>query len=303
MRVRCTFAGHGIRSVHDPIVSGASFMTARILIFEDEGVTALHLKTLLEGWGHTVPAVAEAAEEAEDLSAANAPDLVLMDIRLKGEMDGIDAAEMIHDRFGVPVVFLTAHNDESTSRRIASSHAYGLVVKPFTDRELNVAIKSALYRRKMEGALRSGDGGPAPELPHLGEAVVATDADGRIVFMNEAAEDLTGWRSVDAFENEATGVLHLNEAENGRLIEHPVSSVLKNPAQNELEHDSVLTSRSGSQRSTSHRIKPVRDGSGELLGALVTIRPRREHAVDAKPVSVDPRMDALTGLASPDLRA
>jgi len=277
-------------------------MTDSILIVEDEGITALHLRTLLTNWGFAVSGVTDTAEEVPDLIAAAPPALVLMDIRLKGEMDGIEAARLVHQRFDIPVVFLTAHHDQSTRQRIVTSHAYGLVVKPFEDREVYVAVKSALHRRRIELALgREKIGGSSPQLPELGDAVVATDAEGRIAYMNEAAEKMTGWKDFDAFEHEATDVLRLNEAENGALIAHPVSNILGSADTSERPLDSILTSRSGSSQPTSHRVSPVRDGSGDLVGAVVTIRPRRELALDDAPVSDDIPIEALTGLVPPGL--
>ena len=276
-------------------------MTDSILIFEDEGITSLHLRTLLTDWGFSVSAVADEAEKAADLIEADRPDVVLMDIHLKGKMDGIEAAELIHDQFGIPVVFLSAHNDDSTRRRIEASRAYGLVVKPFDERDLYVAVKSALYRRQIEQALEPETDGSLPQLPRLGDAVVATDAEGRIVYMNETAEELTGWKDTDAFENEATGVIHLNEAEDGTLIPHPVSGVLHGAEKSDNPRDSVMTSRSGAQQPTSHRVKPVLDNVGELVGAVVTIRRRKELPLDGMPVTKDTTIDALTGLVPPTL--
>ena len=276
-------------------------MTDTILIFEDEGITALHLRTLLTGWGYSVAAVADTADAAEDLVESTSPDLVLMDIRLKGEVDGIEAADLIHRRFGTPVVFLSAHNDDSTRRRIEASHAYGLVVKPFDERDVYVAVKSALHRRRLEGALAPETGGPAPTLPQLGDAVVATDVEGRIVYMNEKAESLTGWKDFDAFEHEATDVIRLNEAEDGSLIGHPVSSVLQNAEEVDSSRNSILTSRSGSQAPISHQVTPVRTRSGDLLGAVVTLRRRRALPLDDSPVIEDAQIDALTGLVTPAL--
>ena len=89
-------------------------MKQAIAIFEDEGITALHLRTLLTGWGYSVVAVEDTAESVAEVLESAIPDLVLMDIRLKGEVDGIDAAKLIHERFGIPVVFLSAHHDAST---------------------------------------------------------------------------------------------------------------------------------------------------------------------------------------------
>lgn len=271
-------------------------MTDSILIFEDEGITSLHLRTLLMDWGYLVPAVADEAEKAVELIEANLPDLVLMDIHLKGKMDGIEAADLIHKRFGIPVVFLSAHNDDSTRLRIETSNAYGLVVKPFDERDLYVAVKSALYRRRIEEALEPKTDGFSPQLQQLGDAVIATDAEGRIVYMNEAAEELTGWPDADAFENEATGVINLNEAENGTLIAHPVSSVLQGAGEYDNPRDSFVTSRSGAQQPTTHQVKPVRDDGGDLVGAVVTISRRRELPLDDVPVSEDAAIDALTGL-------
>jgi len=276
-------------------------MMDSILIFEDEGITSLYLRTLLTDWGYSVLAVLDEAEKAAEFIEADPPDLVLMDVRLKGKMDGIEAACLIHEQFGIPVVFLSAHNDEATRRRIEASRAYGHVIKPFNERDLYVAVKSALYRRRIERALQPETEGSLPQLPQLGDAVVATDAEGRIVYMNEAAEELTGWQEIDAFEDEATGVIRLNEAENGTLIAHPVSNVLQGAEEIDRPHDSFMTSRSGSQQPTTHRVKPVRDGVGELIGAVVTIRRRRELPLDNVPISEDAAMDALTGLVPPAL--
>ena len=272
-----------------------------IAIFEDESVTALHLRTLLTGWGYSVAVVADTAESAEAVIESAAADLVLMDIHLKGKIDGIDAANIIHRRFGIPVVFLSAHNDATTRRRIAASHAYGLVVKPFDDQEVRMMVKSALHRRRIERALAPETDGPAPTLSELGDAVMATDAEGRIVYMNEPAEQLTGWKDIDAFENEATDVIRLNMAEDGSLIEHPVASVLQNSEKGDSPRDSILTSRSGSQRSISHRVTSVRDRFGELLGAVITIRRRRELPLDGSAGSEVTKSDVVTGLVTRDL--
>ncbi|TFG38621.1 MAG: EAL domain-containing protein [Candidatus Aminicenantes bacterium] len=278
-------------------------MKQAIAIFEDEGITALHLRTLLTGWGYSVVAVEDTAESVAEVLESAIPDLVLMDIRLKGEVDGIDAAKLIHERFGVPVVFLSAHHDASTRRRVEESHAYGLVVKPFADREVKVAVSSALHRRRIERALAPAIDGPAPTLSELGDAVMATDAEGRIVYMNEPAEQLTGWNDIDAFEHEATDVIRLNMAEDGSLIEHPVSSVLQNADIGDSSQDSILTSRSGSQQPISHRVTSVRDRFGELLGAIVTIRRRRELPEDVSAGPEGTRFDALTGLVTFDVLA
>ena len=271
-------------------------MTERIVIFEDEGVTALHLRILLTSHGYSVPEVADSAEQAEELVGAAEADLVLMDIRLKGWVDGIEAAKLIRERFNIPVIIISAHNDSKTRRRIETSHAYGHVVKPFDDRDVVVAVRSALHRRRLEKALASGATSGTPELPQLGGAVVTTDATGRIMYMNRSAESLTGWKNADAFEHEATDVLRLSDAGTESLIAHPVQNVLRGVDEADRSYDSILTTPAGDRRPICYRVTPVEETDGALLGALVTIRRRREFAPEDSPASDKVRGDPFTGL-------
>lgn len=118
----------------------------RILIVEDEAVIAEELRDRLARMGLAIAAVAASGEEAIARAGDSSPDLVLMDIRLKGITDGIDAAAAIRDRFDVPVVFLTAHADRGTIERTKRVAPIGYLVKPFTTEELKATIERALDR-------------------------------------------------------------------------------------------------------------------------------------------------------------
>ena len=177
-------------------------MMDKVIVVEDEGITAMHLREMLVGWGYEVPATADKAEDALDRIAAQNPDLVLMDIRLKGRLDGIAAAELIQRRFDVPVVFLSAHSDKGTLQRVKSSPAYGFIVKPFDERDVQVAVKSALYRHRIDRALRSTREWRHGSLSSVAHAVISTDAGGRIMFVNKGAEALTGWAEIDTIEED-----------------------------------------------------------------------------------------------------
>jgi CheY-like chemotaxis protein len=122
----------------------------RILVVEDEGIVLLHIKKTLEGLGYSVTGTATSGEDAIMKAMSERPDLVLMDIVLKGEIDGIDAAEKIRSLFHIPVIYLTAHSDESTLQRAKVTEPFGYIVKPFRDRDLHIAIQFALYKAKME---------------------------------------------------------------------------------------------------------------------------------------------------------
>jgi signal transduction histidine kinase len=122
---------------------------AQILIVEDVRSVAEQIQILLENLGYTVPAVVSSGEEAIEKAAATHPDLILMDIELSGAIDGIEAAKQIHDRFEIPIVYVTGHEDEETLQRARITEPFGYIVKPFKARDLHTAIEIALYRYEM----------------------------------------------------------------------------------------------------------------------------------------------------------
>jgi putative two-component system response regulator len=128
--------------------------TATILVVEDEAITAKDLQATLEDLGYAVCGTASSGAEAVQKAEANRPDLVLMDIVLQGEMDGIEAAERIRASWGIPVVYLTAHSDNETIRRASITEPYGYIVKPFTERELHSNVEISLYKSRMDRLYR-----------------------------------------------------------------------------------------------------------------------------------------------------
>jgi len=121
---------------------------AKIIIVEDEHITRKHIQKSLTELGYEVIALASCGEDAVVLAKDLLPDLILMDIQLKGEVDGVNAARQIQTRFDIPVVFLTAYSDDQTAKRVFYAKAYGYVVKPFDVEELNRTIQKALKRHR-----------------------------------------------------------------------------------------------------------------------------------------------------------
>lgn len=128
--------------------------TASILIVEDESIVALDIQSCLKGLGYTPLGIASRGEEAIRKALQLQPDLVLMDIRLKGDMDGVEAAQQIRTLLGTPVVFLTAYADEQTLQRARITGPFGYLIKPFEERELHATIEMALYQHQTEKSLR-----------------------------------------------------------------------------------------------------------------------------------------------------
>ncbi len=125
----------------------------KIMVVEDEPITALDIRKQLKNLGYAVPAMAALGEEAVSKAANTRPDLVLMDINLKGEIDGITAAEQLRSRFSIPVIFLTAYSDEATLQRARAVEPSGYLLKPFDTDTLRSTIELALYRRRTEQKL------------------------------------------------------------------------------------------------------------------------------------------------------
>ena len=129
-------------------------MHTRILIVEDEAITALDISRELISLGHEVVGVADNAADAVRIAGELKPGLVLMDIRLSGDIDGITAASAIRGNEDIPIVFLTAHADESTLERALNAAPFGYILKPFHNRELKVCIEVALYKHRKESEMR-----------------------------------------------------------------------------------------------------------------------------------------------------
>ncbi|MBT7889339.1 MAG: response regulator [Deltaproteobacteria bacterium] len=139
-------------------------MTVRILVVEDEAVVAMETKSTLENWGYTVIATVNTGEKAVNITAAEKPDIILMDVQLQGDMDGIEAASRIRSESDIPIIFLTAYADEGRLERAKLTLPVGYLLKPFQDRDLKVTLEMAIYtakvdteRKQAEAALQKSD--------------------------------------------------------------------------------------------------------------------------------------------------
>ncbi|MFQ5615751.1 MAG: diguanylate cyclase [Anaerolineales bacterium] len=170
--------------------------TVRILIVEDNVVIAESLRNTLNWLGYTALDVAVSGEEAIRKAAELQPDMVLMDIMLEGEMDGIEAAGQIHTRLGIPIIYTTAHSDERTLQRARVTEPYSYILKPYNARELNSNIKIALYKHEMEQKLRASEERFRAVVETANDAIITADSRGNIVSCNSSAQVMFGY-SVD----------------------------------------------------------------------------------------------------------
>lgn len=126
----------------------------KILIVEDESIVAKDIQMCLRKFGYNVVAICSSGEEAILAVTEHTPDLVLMDIMLKGEIGGIEAADQINSKFNIPIIFLTAYADESTLNRAKVTEPHGYIIKPFKEIDLRTTVEVALYKHKKETEVR-----------------------------------------------------------------------------------------------------------------------------------------------------
>lgn len=171
---------------------GAAQDAPTLLVVEDEAVVAMDIAGQLRDMGYRVCGCVDNGRDAIVRARADRPDLVLMDVVLRGDMDGIAAAATIGAELQIPILFLTAYSDDQTVDRAAGAMPYGYLTKPFQGRELRAVIEVALRKAEVERALRDKERWLSSVLQGVGDAVIAIDADGLVGLANPAAESLLG---------------------------------------------------------------------------------------------------------------
>ena len=259
-----------------------------ILVVEDEAIVSRDLEVSLAGLGyHVAGAIADAASAvlaAERLR----PDLVLMDIRLRGPLDGVEAARTIWERFAIPVIFLTAYADEETISRVRTALPFGFLVKPFLTQQLRPAIEVAVHRHRSDREARQSATSLRRAFGALSEAVVIADAQARITWANASAGRLAGCGS------ETLAGMHL-----GDLL--PAYSPAAGPAQG----TAVLGTVSGGEVRVEFCGAPLdlEDGSGCVLTFRAASLASAEHDGRAARAALSALVLGLADHAREPLRA
>lgn len=164
-----------------------------ILIVEDEGIVARDLQRRLEKYGYSVMAIVPSGRAALIKTEKFKPDLVLMDIVLRGKMDGIETAEKIHEQFNIPVIYVSAYVDKKKIKRARITEPYGMIIKPFEDIQLQAIIDMALYRHKMEKKLKESEEQYRDLVEKSGVGILIDDIDGKITYSNNRLAEMFGY--------------------------------------------------------------------------------------------------------------
>ena len=297
-------------------------MVARVLIVEDESIVALDLQRRLIRLGYDVPRVAATHDQALRAVHDICPDIVLMDINIAGDIDGIDTAAKIH----APVIYLTAYSEEKTLERAKATKPYGYLIKPFSERELHATIQMAMERHQVETRLvhseeqlarayavmevakreleiRAGELFEEKQrlevtLNSIGDGVITTDFQGNITYLNPVAEQMTGWDLADACGQPVSRVLVLINEETRQPALSPVEQVLRTGEVAGLAHNSALISKQGSVYSIEDSAAPMRDRNDHIIGAVLVFHDVSDARRLAEEMTYQATHDSLTGLVN-----
>jgi two-component system cell cycle sensor histidine kinase/response regulator CckA len=219
-----------------------------------------------------------------------------MDIHIKGEPDGVETARLIRAKFDVPVVFLTAYADGETLARAKLAEPHGYLIKPVKGEELRSTVEIALHKHTIERRLRERERWFAATLNSIGDAVVSTDAAGRVTFMNPAAEALTRWRSAEATGALINEVVRLRDPVTKSAAESPIASALRGLPVESAEAD--LSPREGPERTIAHSASAIVGDGGGVLGAVLVLRDVSERKRLAQSLELTDRLASLGTMAT-----
>lgn len=243
---------------------------AKILIVEDQLITARAIAEQLTRLGYRVVDIVHSGTDALTKAAKTRPDLVLMDIVLKkGDADGVKAANQIREQLQIPVVYLTAYSDQATLERAKVTEPFGYIVKPFSERDLRIAVEIALYKHSIERQLARREKLLSTILESVNNAVVATDAGGVVTYMNPEALALTGWQLDEALGQEVAAVVSIVEETTQIPLDHPVQCLLRETGEAQQQDVGLLVARDGSMTPISCSTSLMRPDGGAVEGAVL----------------------------------
>ncbi len=244
----------------------------KILIVEDEIIIAKDIERTLLKDGFEIIGIESSGEKAIEKIKKSQPDLILMDIKLKGKMDGIETAGIIKNKFDLPVIYLTSYKDEQTLLRAKITEPYGYIIKPFDHNELKILIDISYYKHQTRKKLKEGKEWLSTILKSIGEAVIAVNADGSIQFMNPLAEVLTGWSENKAKTKLLNDVLTIYNEKKGNIFVNLQSDIYNNSLQKEKQSGLLLKNKNSITIPIEFYGSPIVNDKNKILGAVFTFR-------------------------------
>lgn len=258
----------------------------KILVVEDESIVAKDIQNTLIRLGYDVPATASNAVSAYQKLEEHKPDLVFLDIKLKGDIDGIQIAEKIKNSYDIPVIFLTSFVDKATLDRAKVTEPYGYIVKPFNESDLQTTVEMALYKFEKDQETKYNKERYENALLNLDEAIMILDINFGVTFLNPKAENMAGYGSETASGKDLFSILKLENESNEIFSKQSLLDKINSDKVFELKNAAVTFLRDQSSSKYDITFSPVRDEKDVLIGyALVLRQPGNTSAASSTPAA------------------
>jgi|SRR5688572_14037189 len=244
----------------------------KILVVEDESIVAKDIQNTLTRLGYDVPATASNAVSAFQKLEELRPDLVFLDIKLKGDIDGIQIAEKIKSHYDIPVIFLTSFVDKGTLDRAKVTEPYGYIVKPFNESDLQTTVEMALYKFEKDKETKYSKERYENALLNLDEAIIILDTKYAVTFLNPKAENLAGYGNDTASGKDLFSILNLRDEQGQDVSKETMALKLATDKVCELHNVNVTFLRSQEVHKSELTCSPVRDEKDNLIGYALVIR-------------------------------
>ncbi len=242
---------------------------ANILIVEDESIVALELESRLIDLGYSICGIVSSGADAINITVSQKPDLILMDINIKGQIDGVETAEKIKEIIDIPIIFLTAFTDSNTLQRAKITEPYGYIVKPFEERELHTSIEIALYKHNMEKKLRDNEKRLSITLNSIADAVIATDNKGNINYMNPAAVNLTICKCNKAVGKYVLDAFNIENKETYNAADNAIKEIIANGYTNNFPSSITISYNENEFSIVESSIYSIKDEKSNIDGFVL----------------------------------
>lgn len=272
----------------------------KILVVEDERIIAIDLQRRLERFGYQVLDIVSTGEKALETAPLLNPDIILMDIMLSGNIDGIEAAKTIREKHSIPVIFLTAYSDERTIERAKVAEPFGYILKPFKDKELYTAIDIALYKNMIDGQLKRQERWLSAILNSIEDGIIATNTENKVSFMNPVAEKLLGLSEMAASGKDLKEVVTILKGE------APPQNPIQFPSPREADEKSypfsfkntLLTNKKGETINVDGSIAAIKDRNEQMDGLVLAVRDTTAMKRLSETIDYQASHDSLTGVTN-----
>jgi PAS domain S-box-containing protein len=269
----------------------------KILIVEDDIIVSEDIKAKLESLNYRILDMVSSGKQVLKVINTSLPDLILMDIKLKGDLNGIQVAEIIRAQYSIPIVFLTAYSDDALIERAKKVKPEGYIVKPFDEVELKITIEIALYKFFMDDKLRIQHEWYSTTLKSIGDAVIATDAKGNVQFLNPIAQKLTAWNEKDAIGQPLSRIFYIVNEKTRKRCENPVEKVIETGEIQGLANDTVLIAKDGKEFIIADSGSPIRNANGKIVGVVLVFQDITHKKILERQLIQAQKMDAIGTLA------